>query len=87
MVGQPLELLAIDQQADEMTPYERLLGDAMRGDSTLFARVDSVEECWRIVEPILDDAVPAHTYPKGQWGPELANDWLLPPGGWHAPKG
>jgi glucose-6-phosphate 1-dehydrogenase len=87
MVGQPLELMAIDQQADEMTPYERLLGDAMRGDSTLFARVDSVEECWRIVEPILDDAVPAHTYPKGQWGPEISNDWLLPSGGWHAPKG
>ncbi len=86
MVGQTMELLAIDQSADEMAPYERLLGDAMRGDSTLFARQDSVEECWRIFDGVLGDTVPVHHYTRGTWGPELGDDWLLPPGGWHTPK-
>ncbi len=86
MVGEPMELLAIDHQSDEMTPYERLLGDALRGDGTLFARVDSVDECWRIVDPVLGAVVPASEYAKGTWGPEIGNDWLLPSGGWHAPK-
>lgn len=86
MIGEPLELLAIDQSSDEMTPYERLLGDALRGDGTLFAREDSVDECWRIVNEVLDAVVPSHTYQKGAWGPEIGNDWLLPPGGWHSPQ-
>lgn len=86
MIGEQVELLAIDQQSDEMTPYERLLGDALRGDGTLFAREDSVDECWRIVDPVLDSVVPVHSYAPGTWGPEIGNDWLLPPGGWHAPK-
>jgi glucose-6-phosphate 1-dehydrogenase len=86
MIGEQLELLAIDQQSDEMTPYERLLGDALRGDGTLFAREDSVDECWRVMDPVLDAVVPAHEYACGTWGPEIGNDWLLPPGGWHSPK-
>ena len=86
MVGEQVELLAIDQQSDEMTPYERLLGDALRGDGTLFARQDSVDECWRIVDGVLGATVPAYEYEPGTWGPEAANDWLLPPGGWHSPK-
>jgi glucose-6-phosphate 1-dehydrogenase len=86
MVGQPLELKAVDQQPDEMTPYERLLGDALRGDQTLFARQDCVEEAWRIVDPILGDAVPVHRYAPGTWGPEVVNEVLLPEGGWHAPR-
>jgi len=57
MVGKTTELLVIDQQADEMSPYERLLGDALRGDGTLFARQDSVEECWRIFGLVLGTAM------------------------------
>ncbi|MFM1831031.1 MAG: glucose-6-phosphate dehydrogenase [Planctomycetota bacterium] len=86
MVGQPLELKAVDQQPDEMTPYERLLGDALRGDRTLFARQDCVEEAWRVVDPILGNAVPVHRYMPGTWGPEVVNEVLLPEGGWHAPR-
>jgi glucose-6-phosphate 1-dehydrogenase len=86
MVGEPLELLAIDQQHDEMTPYERLLGDALRGDGTLFARADGVDECWRIVNDVLGSVVPVHPYEPGSWGPEIANESLLPAGGWHSPR-
>jgi glucose-6-phosphate 1-dehydrogenase len=86
MVGQPLELKAVDQQPDEMTPYERLLGDALKGDQTLFARQDVVEEAWRIVDPILGNAVPVHRYAPGTWGPDAVNEVLLPEGGWHAPR-
>ncbi len=86
MVGEPLELLAIDQQHDEMTPYERLLGDALRGDGTLFARADGVDECWRIVNNVLGSVVPVHPYEPGSWGPEIANESLLPAGGWHSPR-
>ncbi len=86
MIGEQVELLAIDQQSDEMTPYERLLGDALRGDGTLFARQDSVDECWRIVDGVLGSTVPAYPYSPGAWGPEAGNDWLLPPGGWHSPQ-
>ena len=54
MIGQPVELLASHHpDADEMDAYERVLGDAMAGDATLFAREDYVEEAWRIVDPVL----------------------------------
>lgn len=86
MAGQPLELMAVDQSPDEMTPYERLIGDALNGDGTLFARQDVVEEGWRIVNDILDDAVPVYRYAPGTWGPEEAADLLLPEGGWHDPR-
>ncbi|MBX3355106.1 MAG: glucose-6-phosphate dehydrogenase [Phycisphaeraceae bacterium] len=85
MIGEPMELMVVDQQPDEMTPYERLIGDALHGDGTLFARQDVVEEGWRIVDPILGDAVPVHRYDQGTWGPDAAQDLLLPPGGWHNP--
>jgi glucose-6-phosphate 1-dehydrogenase len=64
--------------------YERLLGDALAGDSRLFARQDMVEEAWRIVEPVLVDPGPVAIYPKGSWGPAAA-DYLTGPGRhWHA---
>src|SRR2546423_897847 len=68
-------------------PYERLLGDALDGDPSLFAREDTVEAAWRIVEPVLDDAVAVHQYRPGTWGPHQAA--RLAPGGWHdpAPRG
>ncbi|MEI6323420.1 MAG: glucose-6-phosphate dehydrogenase [bacterium] len=86
MVGEPVELKVVDQQPDEMTPYERLIGDAIRGDQALFARQDVVEEGWRIVEKIIGNTGPVHTYKKDTWGPEEVNEVLLPSGGWHGPK-
>ncbi len=86
MGGMPIELMAVDAQPDEMTPYERLIGDAIRGDQALFARQDVVEEGWRIVENILDNAVPVMKYKPGTWGPEPANEILMPAGGWHSPQ-
>jgi glucose-6-phosphate 1-dehydrogenase len=72
-------------EADEMDPYERLLGDAMHGDATLFAREDYVEEAWRIVDPILKNGLPVYPYEPGTWGPQEVDSLLLPPGGWHNP--
>ena len=64
---------------DGPDPYERLIGDAIDGDPRLFARQDSVEQAWRIVEGVLDSSAPIHTYERGSWGPQLA-DTMLPPG-------
>src|ERR1700739_501612 len=71
-------------QADEMDAYERVLGAAMSGDSTLFAREDYVEEAWRIVEPVLKKSTPVHQYSPGTWGPSEV-DRVAPPGGWSNP--
>jgi len=72
-------------RADEMDPYERVLGDAMQGDATLFAREDYVEEAWRIVDPILNDVSPIHEYEPGSWGPTEVDAKVSPPGGWQNP--
>ena len=85
MRGEDVELIACHDQKDEMGPYERLLGDAMRGDQMLFARQDSVEEAWRVVEPVLGNATPLHQYDSGTWGPAEA-DRLLDNGGWFNPE-
>lgn len=71
-------------RADEMDAYERVLGAAMSGDSTLFAREDYVEEAWRIVEPVLKKNTEVHQYEPGTWGPGEA-DQVEPTGGWHNP--
>jgi len=71
-------------QADEMDAYERVLGAAMSGDSTLFAREDYVEEAWRIVEPVLKKSTPVHQYAPGTWGPNEV-DRVAPTGGWSNP--
>lgn len=85
MLGQPTELIAHRHPGDEMTPYERLLGDAMRGDATLFARDDSVEQAWRVVQPVLGDAVAPAPYAPGTWGPAAAAQLIAADGGWHDP--
>ncbi len=72
-------------RADEMDAYERVLGDAMQGDPTLFAREDYVEEAWRIVDPLLTDISPVHEYEPGTWGPEEVDSIVSPPGGWQNP--
>src|SRR6059036_1179286 len=72
-------------RADEMDAYERVLGDAMHGDATLFAREDYVEEAWRIVDPVLKDGTPVHEYEPGTWGPKEVDARVSPPGGWQNP--
>ena len=71
-------------QADEMDAYERVLGAAMAGDSTLFAREDYVEEAWRIVEPVLKKKTPVYQYAPNTWGPEEVAR-VTPPEGWSDP--
>lgn len=86
MEGEDVELIARHQPKDEMTAYERLLGDAMRGDASLFAREDSVEASWRIVEPVLGQVVPLFEYDLGQWGPAEALRLMESAGGWQNPR-
>jgi len=70
--------------ADEMDAYERVLGAAMEGDRTLFAREDYVEEAWRIVEPVLRKNSPIYPYVPNTWGPSEV-ERVTPPGGWQDP--
>ena len=85
MAGREIELYACNSHADEMTPYERLLGDAMRGDTTLFARQDSVEVAWDIVDRLLASGPQAESYAPGSWGPEAADRMVERYGGWYDP--
>ena len=86
MTGEPLELLASRHPgAEEMDAYERVLGDAMAGDATLFAREDYVEEAWRIVDSVLKANTPLYEYEPGTWGPSEVNQRVVPPGGWENP--
>jgi glucose-6-phosphate 1-dehydrogenase len=86
MIGQQIELLSTRHpDAAEMDAYERVLGDAMEGDPTLFAREDYVEEAWRIVDPVLKAGTPVYDYEPGSWGPEQVAARVSPPGGWHDP--
>ena len=73
-------------RAEDMDAYERVLGDAMQGDATLFAREDYVEEAWRIVDPVLKDGTPVYEYEPGTWGPKEVDSSVAPPGGWQNPK-
>jgi glucose-6-phosphate 1-dehydrogenase len=82
MVGEDIDLVARRQSADDHPPYERLLGDALQGQATLFARQDEVEEAWRVVDPILDDVTPVHTYEPGTFGPAAADELVTDVGGW-----
>ena len=87
MVSMPVELSAVeDTQGDELDAYERLLGDAMRGDPLLFVRQDAVEAAWAIVEPILGHVTPVHAYEPGTWGPAEADRLAADIGGWHNPQ-
>jgi len=83
MIGQNVELLASHRPGTgEMDAYERVLGDAMEGDATLFAREDYVEEAWRIVDPVLKAGTPVQEYEPNSWGPP---GMVSPPGGWQNP--
>jgi glucose-6-phosphate 1-dehydrogenase len=72
-------------ESNEMDAYERVLGEAMAGDATLFAREDYVEEAWRIVDPVLRADTPVHEYEPGTWGPTAEGPSVVPAGGWHVP--
>jgi len=81
----PLEIMASRYpRAEEMDAYERVLGDALAGDPTLFAREDYVEEAWRIVDPVLKAGTPVFEYEPKTWGPAEV-ERVTPPGGWQNP--
>lgn len=85
MLGEAVELDAVDDGIGDMSPYERLIGDAMAGERQLFTRQDAAELAWKIVEPILDDPTVPPGYEIGSWGPAaMAN--FAPPGGWVDPE-
>jgi glucose-6-phosphate 1-dehydrogenase len=86
MIGEDVELIARHHAGDEMAPYERLLGDAIRGDAALFAREDSVEAAWRVVDPILGNVTPVYTYEPNTWGPPEADALVTGDGCWHNPQ-
>src|SRR5207237_1103245 len=82
----PTEIVASRHPgADEMDAYERVLGDAIAGDATLFAREDSVEEAWRIVDPILKNPPHLIEYEPNSWGPREVDPIVSPIGGWRNP--
>ncbi|ESX33288.1 glucose-6-phosphate 1-dehydrogenase [Mesorhizobium sp. LSHC440A00] len=86
MVGEQVELTALDDSKGDMPPYERLIGDAMNGNGQLFTRQDASELAWRIVGPVLGDTTPPHMYEPKTWGPADAMASFGPPNGWINPS-
>jgi glucose-6-phosphate 1-dehydrogenase len=84
-IGDQRELFLLDAQPNEETPYERLLGDGMAGDSALFTREDTVEAAWAVVDPVLASHHRTHPYEPGSWGPKQADELITPDGRWHNP--
>ena len=85
MTGMPVELSVCNSSSADQTAYERLIGDAQRGDATLFARQDSVEEAWRIIDDLLVRSGAVLPYARGSWGPPAAQRLTESVGGWHDP--
>jgi len=86
MLGEAVELFARHQSGSERPPYQRLIGDARKGDQSLFAREDSVEAAWRVIDPVLHTQPAIHEYVKGSWGPAAAADILAQGDHWHDPE-
>ena len=86
MVGEDVELLVRPGLDDEMMPYERLLGDAIRGDSLLFVREDGVEAAWGVVDPILGNMTPVREYEPNTWGPVETAQIMCGDERWHNPQ-
>jgi glucose-6-phosphate 1-dehydrogenase len=82
---QPEELSFAQQPGSDIRPYDRLIGAALAGERWLFARQDTVEAAWRIVDPVLGDVVPVHPYARGTWGPKEADRLLPAEDTWHDP--
>jgi glucose-6-phosphate 1-dehydrogenase len=85
MHGEPVELIARHHSESEKSPYERLLGDAVRGDTSLFTQDDCVEAAWRVVDPALTAALPVQEYEPGTWGPGASIDVVNDGDTWHDP--
>lgn len=85
MIGEQVELTALDDSKGDMPPYERLIGDAMNGNGQLFTRQDASELAWRIVGPVLGDTTPPHLYEPLTWGPADVMAGFGPPNGWIDP--
>jgi glucose-6-phosphate 1-dehydrogenase len=90
MMGEPVELMVTEGAeqgtSGRMDAYERLLGDAMAGDATLFAREDVVEAAWSIVDPVIHGPSPMFEYEPGSWGPPQADRLVADVGGWNTPQ-
>ena len=85
LAGREVELFALNSQADEMLPYERLLSDAVRGDQRLFARSDAIEASWAVIDELQARAGDVEMYAPGSWGPQSAERVVQRVGGWHNP--
>jgi glucose-6-phosphate 1-dehydrogenase len=85
LVGQDVELYVCNSGEDEMSAYERLIGDAIAGDTTLFTREDAVLEAWRIIDPLTRMKTPVHEYEPASWGPVEAERLGQPAPRWRAP--
>jgi glucose-6-phosphate 1-dehydrogenase len=83
--GEATELVAHQESGGDMSPYERLLGDALRGDGSLFTRDECVEAAWRVVDPILGNVTPVFEYEPATWGPLEASRVLVDADAWHDP--
>ncbi len=90
MRDEKVELSLFEQgvqgESGRLGDYERLLGDAVAGDATLFARQDVVEAAWAIVDPVLHGPSPLYEYESGSWGPEQAKALVKEVGGWNTPE-
>jgi glucose-6-phosphate 1-dehydrogenase len=87
LIGEDVELVAAERPGQGRPPYERLIGDAMEGETELFARQDAVEAEWRVVDPVVgDDATPLYEYDPGTWGPEEADQLIAGDGTWAEPS-
>ena len=84
-VGDLRELILLDEQVAEHSPYERLLTDAMAGRGALFARGDCLMSAWAVVDPVLSQHHPVQLYDPGGWGPKAADTLMATAGGWHTP--
>jgi glucose-6-phosphate 1-dehydrogenase len=85
IVGNDVRLVEHYHPSEEMAPYERLLGDALRGDRILFENEEGVEAAWRIVDPVLDGVTPIAMYEPQSWGPAEADRLAVDVGGWIGP--
>jgi glucose-6-phosphate 1-dehydrogenase len=81
------DLTFAGQPGSDMRPYDRLIGAALDGDRWLFARQDTVEAAWEVVDPVLGDVGPVHPYGRGSWGPREADRLLPDRDTWHDPAG
>jgi glucose-6-phosphate 1-dehydrogenase len=86
MAGEDVELVVTRQPGESMTPYERLLGDALRGDPGLFGRQDAIEAQWAVVDPVIGDVTPVYEYACGTWGPREASRLVEGDDSWIDPQ-